>query len=109
MNWLLQNLERRFRFALSNPRYVTASLFREFTLADERFLSSITGVSPARICSFLNEPLDTRAFAAHLRSVETVFQQTKIEAADLYIKKILAQYAALRAIVPAVVETVVGG
>ena len=106
MNWLLQNLGRRFRFALSNPRYVTASLFREFTLADERFLSSITGVSSARIRSFLNEPSDTRAFAACLRSAKSVFQQTKIEAADLYAKKILVQYAAIRAIVPdVVVET----
>jgi predicted O-methyltransferase YrrM len=106
VNWLLQNLGPRFRFALNNPRYVTASLFRELTLADERFLSSITGVSPTRICSFLNEPFNTRDFAACLRSVETVFQQTEIESGDLYAKKILVQYAAIRAIVPdVVVET----
>ena len=106
MNWLLQNLRPRFRFALGNPRYVTASLFREFTLADERFLSSVTGVSPTRICSFLNEPSSSPGFVACLRSVETVFKQTKIEAADLYAKKILVQYAAIRAIAPdVVVET----
>jgi len=62
--------------------------------------------SPARIRSFLNEPSDTRALAACLRSVEPVFQQAKIEAADLYAKKILVQYAAIRAMVPdVVVET----
>jgi len=69
VNWLLQNLWPRFRFSLNNLRYATVSLFREFTLADERFLSSITGVSPKRICSFINEPFNTRAFAACLCSV----------------------------------------
>jgi predicted O-methyltransferase YrrM len=106
VNWLLQNFAERFRFALRNPSYVTASLFRELTLADERFLSSITGVSPTRIRSFLNEPFQTSTFADCLRQAENYFHQAKVEGADLYAKKILVQYAAIRALAPdVIVET----
>jgi hypothetical protein len=73
LNWLLQNFGRRFRFALRNPRYVATSLRREITLADERFLSSITGVSPSRICSFLNEPIKTPAVAQCLHEADAFF------------------------------------
>jgi predicted O-methyltransferase YrrM len=106
LNWLLQNFRPRFLFALRNPTYVTASLFRELTLADERFLSGITGVSPTRIRSFLNEPFQTLDFADCLRKAETYFHQAKVAGADLYAKKILIQYAAIRAMAPdVVVET----
>ena len=106
MNWLLQNFWRRFRFALRNPSYVTTSLFRELTLADERFLSGITGISSTRIRSFLNEPFRTLAFADWLHKAESYFHQAKVEGADLYAKKILVQYAAIRAMAPdVVVET----
>jgi hypothetical protein len=43
MRWLLQNFGARLRFTLRNPRYALDSLSRELTLADERFLSAITG------------------------------------------------------------------
>ena len=52
MNWRLQNFGPRFRFALCNPRRVAASLFRELTPADERFLASITAVPSSRTRSF---------------------------------------------------------
>jgi predicted O-methyltransferase YrrM len=103
MKWLLQNFGPRFRFALSNPRYVAASLFRELTLADERFLSGVTGVSPFRIRSFLNEPIATPAFAERLREAAAFFHSAEIEGADLYAKKILVQYAAIRAFNPRIV------
>lgn len=106
MNWLLQNFRRRFHFALRNPKYVAASLFRELTLTDERFLSSITGVSSTCIRSFLNEPFRTPPFADLLHKAESHFRQAKVEGADLYAKKILVQYAAIRALKPnVVVET----
>lgn len=106
MRWILQNLRQRCRFALQNPNYVLASLFREFTLADERFLSTITGVSPIRVRSFLNEPLQASTFNDCLHKAETHFHQAKVESADLYAKKILVQYAAIRAFTPdVVVET----
>jgi predicted O-methyltransferase YrrM len=103
MNWLLQNFMPRFRFALRNPRYAAASLLREATLADERFLSSITGVSPSHIRSFLDEPINTPAFAQCLQEAAAFFHKAEIESADLYAKKILVQYAAVRAFAPKVV------
>ncbi len=106
MNWLLQNLGPRFRFALRHPRYAAASLFREVTLADERFLASIAGVSPSRIRSFLDEPVNTPSFVECLNEAAAFFHNTEVESADLYAKKILIQYAAVRAFAPEmVVET----
>lgn len=64
MKWLLQNFGKRMRFTLRNPRYAFSSLYRELTLADERFLSTITGISARRIRAFLGEPIHTRDFAA---------------------------------------------
>lgn len=106
MKWLLQNLQQRFRFALRNPKYVIGSLLRELTRADERFLATVTGIQPARLRAFLNEPFETHPFAERLHQAKTDFSQAKVEGADLYAKKILVQYAAIRALQPdSVVET----
>lgn len=106
MNWLLQNLGPRLRFALRNPGYAAGSLYRELTLSDERFLSSVTGVPAARIRSFLDEPIHDELFAATLREAETFFTTANLLSADLYAKKVLLQYAAIRAFAPdVVVET----
>lgn len=83
-----------------------ASLFMELTMADERFLFSITGVSATRLRSFLNEPLETPTFADCLRHAQTDFDQAQLESANLYAKKTLVQYSAIRAFSPdVVVET----
>jgi predicted O-methyltransferase YrrM len=106
MKWLLQNWGERMRFALRNPRYALGSLCRELTLADERFLSTITGVSARRIRAFLEEPIHTPDFAARLREVDETFRALKLQSADLYAKKVLLQYIAIRAFQPErVVET----
>jgi hypothetical protein len=106
VRWLVQNFRQRFRFALRNPKYVLASLLREVTGADERFLASITGVSSSQIRAFLNEPFETPRFGECLRQAESDFHQANVEGADLYAKKILLQYAAIRAFEPSfVVET----
>jgi hypothetical protein len=106
VNWLLQNFGSRLRFALRNPRYAAESLYRELTLSDERFLSSITGAPPRRIRGFLDEPIHTDAFAECLRAAEVTFKTAQIQSADLYAKKILVQYACVRAFAPeSVVET----
>jgi predicted O-methyltransferase YrrM len=78
-------------------------MLRELTLADERFLSSITEMSPIRICRFLDERFETKDFVERLHEAEAYFHQAKVEGADLYAKKILVQYAAMRAFTPAVV------
>ena len=103
MNWLLQNFGQRLRFIVRNPCYTAGALYRELTLADERFLSWITGIAPGRIRSFLDEPIQTEPFAACLRAAESVFNTAAIRSADLYAKKILVQYAAVRAFTPEVI------
>ena len=103
MNWLLQNFGQRLRFIVRNPRYCAGALYRELTLADEHFLSSITGIAPGRIRSFLNEPIQTEPFAACLRAADSFFNTAEIRSADRYAKKILLQYAAVRALNPEVI------
>ena len=46
MRWLLQNVRRRAKFAIKNPRYAINAIVREFTFADEKFLARLTGSSP---------------------------------------------------------------
>jgi predicted O-methyltransferase YrrM len=103
MNWLFQNIHNRARFALENPLYALNSLCRELTLADERFLSSITNVSANRIRGFIKEPFQNGLFLARLQSVRAELQALKIYSADLYAKKILLQYAVVRAFQPRIV------
>jgi predicted O-methyltransferase YrrM len=103
MNWLLQNFRERALFSLRNPRYVLGSLYRELTLADERFISTITGVSARRLREFLGEPIYTPEFAARLREADATFRELKIYSADLYAKKVLLQYMAIRAFQPEIV------
>lgn len=103
MNWLLQNLGSRLRFALHNPRYAASSLYREVTLADEQFLSSLTSVPARKIRSFLDEPIHDHSFAATLQAAESFFKTANIVSADLYAKKVLLQYAAIRAFAPEII------
>ncbi len=106
MKWLLQNVRRRAKFAIRNPRYAFSAMVRELTFADERFLSLITGASASQIRGYLDEPIKTPAFAEHLRSAENQFRMLAVDSADLFAKKILNQYAAVRALKPnCVVET----
>ena len=105
MKWYLLNARSRLRFALSEPRYALRAAFRELTLADERFLASATGAPVLRIRQYLQEPAATPEFVDHLRKCEGEFLKGT-SSADLWAKKILLQYAAVRAIRPqTVVET----
>jgi predicted O-methyltransferase YrrM len=106
MKWLLQNVQRRAKFAIKNPRYTFGAIVRELTFADEKFLSLITGASPSQIRGYLDEPIGTSEFAEHLRSAEQQFRMLAVDSADLFAKKVLNQYAAVRALKPScVVET----
>lgn len=105
MKWYLHNAARRFRFAVQNPRYALKTAFRELTLADERFLAAVTGTAARQIRGYLQEPSETPEFLAHLRNCEGAFRQG-MSSADLWAKKILVQYAAVRALKPeTIVET----
>lgn len=106
MKWMLKNFRRRARFALRNPGYTFGALLREASFADERFLAGICGTSPLQIRSYLDEPANTPLFADHLRGAEAEFRALSIESADLFAKKVLNQYAAVRAVAPdCIVET----
>ena len=105
MKWLLQSFAARTGVTLRNPRYALDSFYREFTLADERCLSIIIGVSLRRIRAFLGEPIHARDFAARLRLADLTFRDLEIQSADQYAKKMLLQYIAVRAFQP---ETAAG-
>jgi Methyltransferase domain len=106
VKWLFKNFGDRAAFALRNPRYAAASLFRELTRSDEKFLARITFSSASQIRGYLNEPISMAEFAEHLRATKKGFRDLAITSADLYAKKVLYQYAAVRAFKPdCVVET----
>jgi predicted O-methyltransferase YrrM len=106
MRWLLQNVRQRVTFAFRNPRYAAGSILRELTLADEKFIARITGISTRQVRSFMDEPISTPAFAEALHAAEKRFRALSVESADLFAKKVLTQYAAVRALAPAcIVET----
>jgi predicted O-methyltransferase YrrM len=106
MKWLLQNVRRRAVFALKNPRYATRAILRELTFADEKFLSHITGSSAGQIRAYMSEPISIPNFAGLLRSAEQKLRNLPVESADVFAKKILVQYAAVRALAPElIVET----
>ncbi|PYV14564.1 MAG: hypothetical protein DMG21_17745 [Acidobacteria bacterium] len=105
MKWYLINTKQRFRFALRNPIYSLKAAARELALADERFLAALTGTRALQVRRFLQEPFETSEFLAHLRTCEDVFRQGMVSA-DMWAKKVLVQYAAVRALRPeTVVET----
>ncbi|MDX2097118.1 MAG: class I SAM-dependent methyltransferase [Leptolyngbyaceae cyanobacterium bins.59] len=106
MQWLTLNAKNRLAFALTHPAYALKVLTREATRADERFLAQITGVTVSAIQAYLKEPFQETKFLNHLQSCEITLRQVWSMGADLYAKSVLAQYALLRALKPAlVVET----
>jgi len=103
VKWLLQNSRKRALFALRNPRYAVGSLLRDLALSDEKFIGRITSVSPRRIRAFMDEPMATPQFASLLSAAAQTFGTLRVESADLFAKKVLVQYAAVRALEPQVV------
>ncbi len=106
MRWLIQNVRRRAGFAIKNPRYALRAMLRELTFADEKFIGRITASSPQQIRRYLDEPITTPRFAEHIRGADEQLRALSIGSADLFAKKILNQYAAVRALAPeCIVET----
>lgn len=105
MRWYLTNTAQRFRFAIRNPRYALTAALRDLSLADERFLAGATGTRAIQVRGYLEEPFELPEFRAHLHECEPAFRQGMVSA-DLWGKKVLVQYAAVRALRPdLVVET----
>lgn len=106
MKWLFLNIKQRLKHALSNPHYAVATVLREATWADERFLAVVTGSTAWRIRKFLDEPAHALDFMQHLSDSEGKLNTAPFQSADLYAKKVLIQYAIIRAVCPdIVVET----
>jgi hypothetical protein len=106
MKWLFLNATQRIRRIVANPSYAVNAALREITWADERFLAQITGERVSRIRQFIDEPAHTPEFLRHVSECEKTFRTTSIESADLYAKKVLIQYAIVRALRPnIIVET----
>ena len=106
MRWLRQNLKNRLRRALKHPGYTARALLRDFLGMDERYLASITDVSTAQIRGFLNEPSDQPDFLRYLRDCQSILRQAIQPGNDLFAKKVLLQYALVRALAPdIIVET----
>jgi hypothetical protein len=66
------------RFTLRNPRYALGSVFREFTPADERFLSTTQVVRLDEFVPASGEPVHTPDFAARLREADATFRALEI-------------------------------
>jgi predicted O-methyltransferase YrrM len=104
--WWSVNWKNRSLFALGHPAYALKAVFRDLLAADERFLATLTGTTASQIRQFLGEPFQEGRFFDHLRDAESQFNGRQAMGADLYAKRVLLQYATVRAFKPAcVVET----
>jgi predicted O-methyltransferase YrrM len=103
MKWYVLNFARRLKFGLRNPIYALKAAVGELTFADERFLASATGARPFEIRRYLNEPVLQPDFLELLRRCEKSFHSVNLVSADLYAKKTLLQYAAIRATRPKII------
>jgi hypothetical protein len=104
--WWSANFKNRLAFASRHPGYAITAVIRDVLARDERFLARVTGASVSEIGRFLGEPFQDRRFYDHLRHAETQFNPTQSIGADLYAKRVLLQYAIVRAFKPdCVVET----
>ena len=100
MKWLFLNAKRRLQRIATNPGYAAKAVWREVTWADERFLAQITGERVSRIRRFIDEPAHTPEFLRHVSDCEKTLRTTRFESADIYAKKVLIQYAIVRALRP---------
>jgi predicted O-methyltransferase YrrM len=103
MKWLLLNTKQRLRRIVANPGYAVKAALREVTWADERYIAQITCERLSRIRQFIDEPAHTPEFLHHISECEKTFRTTCVESADLYAKKVLIQYAIVRALRPEIV------
>lgn len=94
---------RKVVFAVRHPVYTVKTLMREIILGDERFLASIIQLSPFKIKRLINEPFKNQKFVNHLRKCEKKMAILEQPGADLYAKKVLIQYAIVRALRPSIV------
>ncbi len=103
MKWLRKNLRNRFRRALKHPTYTAKALLHDLLGIDERFLASIFNTTPRNVRTFLNEPSGQIDFAGHIQSCTEALETAPHPANDPFAKKLLIQYAAVRALKPKII------
>ena len=103
MRWFFLDAERRLRQAAAHPAYAFKALVREATRADERFLAGIARERAGRIRRYLDEPARHPGFSQHLTQCKSIISRAEFTSAELYAKKVLVQYAAIRALRPEVI------
>lgn len=102
MKWYFLNAKARFSLATRRPGYVLKAVARELTFADERFLARLSGADSLSIRKYLQEPFDNIDFLRQLRKCKDDFLRGAVSA-DLWAKKVLIQYAIVRALEPEIV------
>jgi hypothetical protein len=103
MRWFFPDAERRLRHAAAHPAYAFKALIREATRADERFLAGIARERAGRIRRYFDEPARHPGFSQHLTRCKSIISRADFTSAELYAKKVLVQYAAIRALRPEVI------
>jgi len=103
MKRLFINFSQRVSFAVRNPTYTFKALTREILGTEERLLANVSGCSAAQIRAYLEEPFENADFYGHLRDSEQIFKEAQITSADFYAKKVVLQYAVVRAVKPTVI------
>jgi predicted O-methyltransferase YrrM len=98
--WWSANFKNRLIFGAQHPSYAIKAVVRDLFAMDERFLAALTCSTPAQFRAFLGEPTKDHRFYEHLQGVERDFGGTLSIGADLYAKRVLMQYATIRAVKP---------
>ena len=98
--WWSANWKNRLVFGAQHPGYAVKAVLRDLLAVDERFLAALSGTATSEFRKFLGEPIQDRRFHQHLRSVQSQFEGTSSIGADLYAKRVLMQYAVIRAFNP---------
>jgi predicted O-methyltransferase YrrM len=98
--WWSANWKNRLVFGVQHPGYAIKAVLRDIFSVDEHFLAALTGSTTSQLRQFLGEPSKNRCFYEHLQSVQRRFAGTSSIGADLYAKRVLMQYAIIRALKP---------
>jgi len=98
--WWQANLTGRMAFASRHPAYALKSVFRDVFALDEHFLARLTGASVKEVRGFLSEPFRDHGFYEHFRDAEKQLGSADSVGASLYAKRVLLQYAIVRAFKP---------
>jgi predicted O-methyltransferase YrrM len=98
--WWSANWKNRLVFGAQHPWYAIKSVLRDLFAVDERFLAALAGSTTSQFRQFLGEPFKHHRFYEHLQSAEHQLDGTSSIGADLFAKRVLMQYAVIRALKP---------